>query len=162
MNVGRRFLFAFVYAGRGVARTLAVEINMRVHFTAALTVLLFNAVVRPTIGLVALDVLACTVVIGLELVNSAIEALTDLATQGEWLHGAAVAKDAGAAAVLVAAVSAVVVGVFVGVLSWPWHFWLFRTVHISGAVVTAGAFVLWLWSVGGAFVVRKDKGDHQN
>lgn len=153
-SVGR-FVRGFLYAGRGIARTLATERNMRFHFTAALCVLAFDAAVRPSAALVALDVFACTVVIAAELVNTAVEASTDLATNGQWSRSAEVAKDAAAAAVLVVAAGAVAIALYVAAATWPWRMRLFSPVHLSGVVVTLVALLLWLWCVAGAVLVSR-------
>ncbi|WDL96343.1 diacylglycerol kinase family protein [Alicyclobacillus sp. ALC3] len=154
-SVGR-FARGFLYAGRGVARTLKTERNMRVHFTAGLCVLAFNAAVRPRAGLVALDIFVCAVVIATELVNTAVEAATDLATDGQRVYPAEVAKDAAAGAVLVVAAGAVAIALYVGFATWPWRMRIFSAVHVSGLVITSVAFLLWLWCVVGAFTMSRD------
>lgn len=154
MSALRRFARSFLFAGRGVAKTLADERNMRVHFAAALVVLLFNFTVRPRLGLAVLDVAACAGVIAFELMNAAMEHLTDLASKGAWLAQARAAKDAGAAAVLVMAAGAVAIGVYVAVQSWPWHWRVWSATHMGTVVVSGVALAFWLWCVVGALVVR--------
>lgn len=128
---------------------------MRVHFTAALFVLAYNAVVRPRAALVALDIFACAVVIAAELVNTAVEAATDLATDGQRAYPAEVAKDAAAGAVLVVAAGAVGIALYVGTATWPWRMRVFSVDHFSGLVITLVAFLLWLWCVVGALAMSR-------
>lgn len=155
MSPLRRFLRSFVFAGTGVARTLVTEVNMRVHFAGALMVLLFNVMVRPRLGVVTLDLAACTLVVGAELVNAALESLTDLAAGGTWGTRAGAAKDAGAGAVLSIAAGAVVVGVYAGVTSWPWQWQLFSGVHPVGALLSAVMLLFWVWCVVVGLRLRK-------
>ncbi len=85
---------------------------MRVHVIVALLVLLVAYrlhVARPYLLAI---VLAIALVISLELLNTAIEAVVDLYSPAEHPLAKA-AKDCAAAAVLVAALAAVVVGVLV-------------------------------------------------
>lgn len=93
------------HAVRGFVHAVRDETNLRIHLVAAVTALmvtwLLNAPFAPI-------VLAIALVLALELMNTAIEAAVDLA-ESEAHPLARRAKDASAAAVLVAAVAAVVV-----------------------------------------------------
>ncbi len=100
---------SFAVAGAGVARAWSTQPNLRLEVAIGLL----------TLGLAAwLDapavpiVLACTLVIAMELMNSAIEAVVDLASPS--FHSlAGTAKDLAAAAVLTSAAGAVIVGLIV-------------------------------------------------
>jgi diacylglycerol kinase len=99
--------FSFALAGLGYL--LRTQANFWVHLLAAGLVVLLSAL----LGLTGLELAALVLAIGLvlvaEAVNSALEALVDLASPGQHpLAGAA--KDVGAAAVLLAAVCAALVG----------------------------------------------------
>ena len=109
----RSFLKSFVYAGRGVARSLRSERNMRVHFVVAVYMyayLLAYDFFEVSRTQLAVLFLANAAVFAGELFNTAVEALCDLVEQ-KHNRLCAVAKDAGAGAVLVAAAFAVAVGV---------------------------------------------------
>lgn len=111
---GDRFtlLDAFRCAGAGVVDTLRRERNMKIHACVAVlaVVLCFALPVRPW-GLPC--VLLCIgVVMALECVNTAVEAVVDLASP-EWHSLAKKAKDAAAGAALIAAVMSVAVGLVV-------------------------------------------------
>jgi diacylglycerol kinase len=120
MHSKRRYprpnLFAsFGFAIRGLLHALEAERNMRIHTVAALAVI----VVASNLGLSPLEWVAVlgtiALVIAAELFNTALEAAVDLASPH--LHPlAAVAKNAAAAAVLVAAINAVLVAWLV---LWP-------------------------------------------
>lgn len=103
---------SFNYAFEGVIYALRSERNMRIHFAlaAGVLVLAFAYGVTKT-ELIAL-LIAIAFVLITELVNTAIEAALDLSTPS-FDPAAKAAKDMAAAAVLVAAVTAVVVGYLV-------------------------------------------------
>lgn len=105
----RRWWRSAGFAWAGVRHTYRTQANFRVETWAAALALLLALLLRAPLAPVAL---ACALVLALELVNTALEALTDLASPG--LHPLAkTAKDAAAAAVLVASAGAVVVGLAV-------------------------------------------------
>jgi diacylglycerol kinase (ATP) len=103
---------SFNYAADGIVTVLKTQRNMRIHFALATVVLVLAIVYDVTrLELVAL-VLAISFVLIAEMVNTAIEAATDLASSS--FHPLAkLAKDISAGAVLIAAVNALVVGYLV-------------------------------------------------
>ncbi len=105
----RRTLYSFRHAGRGVAWALSSQANLRVHLVIAALVLVAALLFRfSAIEFVAL-VLCFAIVIAAELFNTALEVLIDYAwPERHPMIGRA--KDVAAAAVLVAAVGAAVVG----------------------------------------------------
>ncbi|MDY0340414.1 MAG: diacylglycerol kinase [Coriobacteriia bacterium] len=108
----RSLLWSFNYAIEGIVYALRTQRNMRLHMTAALLVLggsLFFRISR--LEFIAI-LFAIVFVIVSELMNTAIEAAVDVATQS-FDPIAKVAKDVAAGAVFVAAVNAVVVGYIV-------------------------------------------------
>jgi diacylglycerol kinase (ATP) len=110
---------SFRFAAEGLALALRTQRNLRIHFAAAGAVLLASAALAVS-ALEALLLLTAVVIVPLaELFNTAIEAAVDLATT-RFHPLARTAKDVAAAAVLVASVYAVGVGliVFAGKL-WP-------------------------------------------
>jgi len=85
---------------------------MRIHLLAAALALFASLYLRLERAYVAIVVLCIALVIALELVNTAIEAVVDLMTVAH--HPLAkIAKDASAAAVLVVSMAAVIVGYLV-------------------------------------------------
>lgn len=107
-RIARSFTFAFA----GLAYLARTQSNFWVHLMAALLV----AVLAALLGLRGADLAVLALAIGLVLVlealNTALEALVDLASPE--IHPLArVAKDVAAAAVLLAAATAVAVGLAV-------------------------------------------------
>jgi diacylglycerol kinase (ATP) len=111
---------SFNFAVEGIIHVLRTHRNMRVHFAAAVLVLVLALVVGvERIELVVL-LLSIAFVLVAEMVNTAIEAAIDVATSS-FDPLAKLAKDIAAGAVLIASVNAVVVGylVFAGQISEP-------------------------------------------
>lgn len=105
----RSLLWSFDFAIRGIVYALRTQRNMRVHLLLA--VLVFIAALLLGVGRLELMVLifAVTLVIVCELLNTAIEATVDLATE-MYDPLAAIAKDVAAGAVFVSAANALAVG----------------------------------------------------
>lgn len=104
-----RTLRSFGYAGEGLAFLLRTQPNFRVHLVAMLSVLGTAVGVGATLVELAVLVLAIGLVLLGEALNTAVEALVDLASPA--VHPLAkIAKDVSAAGVLLAAGAAAVVG----------------------------------------------------
>lgn len=138
----RSLLWSFNYAIEGIVYALRTQRNMRIHVAAALLVLggsLFFRISR--LEFIAV-LFAIVFVFVAELVNTAVEAAVDVATQS-FDPAAKVAKDVAAGAVFVAAANAVVVGyvVFLAPISTAGEFLLTR-VRQTPAHVTVIALLL--------------------
>lgn len=109
---------SFGYAIAGITETLRSQRNMQIHALAATIAVVLGLLVElETVEWIAV-VIVMALVLSLELVNTAIEAIVDLASP-EYHRLAKVAKDAAAGAVLVAAMGSVVVA---GLIAWNhWH-----------------------------------------
>ena len=108
----RRRVASFGHAGRGVWSALRSEVHLRIHAVATVLVLglgFYCGISRLEWALVALAIAGVWTA---ELLNTAIEALTDLASP-DFHPLAGKAKDVAAGAVLLAAAGAVVVGALV-------------------------------------------------
>ena len=105
----RSIIWSFNHAIDGIVYALRTQRNMRIHVTVAILVLLASLFFR--VGRVEFLAVLLTIsfVLGTELVNTAVEATVDIATEG-FDPIAKIAKDVAAGAVLISAVSAVVVG----------------------------------------------------
>lgn len=106
---------SFFYAFRGIFSTLKTERNMRIHLTCL--VYMFSILSLTdwfTLSRVdwAMLILASALVVAAELFNTALENAVDLVTT-EFSEFAKKAKDAASGAVLVCAIGAVGVGLFV-------------------------------------------------
>jgi diacylglycerol kinase (ATP) len=138
----RSLLWSFDYAIEGIVYALRTQRNMRLHALAAVVVLV--AALTLHVGgleLVAL-LFAISLVVIAELLNTAIEATVDLATE-TFDPMAKVAKDVAAGAVLIASVNAVAVGyvVFFARLT-PITERFIRTAKTSSASLTLIAVAL--------------------
>jgi diacylglycerol kinase len=107
-----KLLRSFVYAWRGFLVAVREELNLKIHLLAAVVVVVMGFYYRITSNeWVALTILIA-VVICLELINTSIENLTDLVTK-EHHPLAGKVKDIAAAAVLVASIVSVIVGIII-------------------------------------------------
>ncbi len=103
---------SFGYAFAGIGYALRTQRNLRIHLGITLAVVVTGL----SLGLSRWEWTAIVLVVGLvlatEMFNSAVEAVVDLASPG--LHPLAkVAKDAAAGAVVLAAATAVMVGLLI-------------------------------------------------
>jgi diacylglycerol kinase (ATP) len=104
---------SFQYAGRGLRDAFRSQRTMRIHVFLVCAVILIVAWLRLSTVETALLVLCMAAVLAAELMNTAVEAVVDLQV-GENRHAlAGRAKDLSAAAVLVMAAGAAVVGLVV-------------------------------------------------
>jgi len=154
----RSILWSFNYAIDGIVYALRTQRNMRIHVAAATLVLvaaLFFRVSR--LEFLAL-VLTIAFVIGTELVNTAIEATIDVATQS-FDPFAKIAKDVAAGAVFTSSIAAVVVGyvIFFGRLSAVTTTLLVR-VRQTPSHITVVALVLTAFAVLVAKALHREGG----
>lgn len=111
----KKLFVSFVYAFRGIFRTIANERNLRIHITCVVymvSILLFTDWFILSRTDWAVLMLACGSVIGGEIVNTAIENAVNLAGE-EYTEYGKISKDAAAGAVLISAVFAVIVGIII-------------------------------------------------
>jgi diacylglycerol kinase len=110
-NIGR-IARSFIFAFAGLAYLVRTQSNFWVHLMAALLVVVLGTLLGLRGADLAVLALAIGLVLVLEALNTALEALVDLASPE--IHPLAkVAKDVAAAAVLLAAITAVAVGLAV-------------------------------------------------
>lgn len=103
---------SFNNAFAGLAWAIRTQPNFRVHL--ALSAIAILSAVYFRITRIEWTIIVFTIVLGLvaELVNTAIESMTDLITR-EWRQQAKVAKDVSAGMMLTVAVGAVIVALFI-------------------------------------------------
>lgn len=129
---------SFGYAYEGIVYTVATQRNMRFHICAAVATIIAMAVLGLSVKECMWLLLAITLVMAAELMNTALEKAVDLST--DEVHPLAkAAKDAAAGAVLICAGFAVIIGLFV--LYEPVIHWLFHGIR-SGWTVGDGALQL--------------------
>lgn len=107
-----KFLLGFSYAFQGLWYTLRTQRNARVHLAAALLVTIAGLLLRVSALEFALLYIAIAGVFVAEMFNTVFEICVDLA-QPEYHPLAKIAKDVAAGAVLVSAILAVIIGLFV-------------------------------------------------
>ena len=100
---------SFAFAWTGVTQTWRTEQNFRIEVVAGTLALLLGLILQ--VNLVPI-VLCCLVVLSLEIMNSALEAVVNLVSP-EFHPLAKRAKDAAAGAVLLAAVGSTIAGLLV-------------------------------------------------
>lgn len=107
-----RLLKSFQFAFRGIAVAFKEQLNLKIHAVATLLVfgLGFYFKITTTEWLVLL--LTSSLVIGLELINTAIEYMVDLVSP-EQNPLAGKIKDVASGAVLVGAIGALVIGILI-------------------------------------------------
>jgi diacylglycerol kinase (ATP) len=113
----RRWWRSAGFAWAGIQQAYRSQANFRIEVWAGAAALMVATLLRAPLAPVAL---ACALVLALELVNTAVEAVVDLASP-ELHRLARVAKDAAAGAVLVASAGALLVGLVTLVPPlWRW------------------------------------------
>jgi diacylglycerol kinase len=105
----RKFAESLSNALRGLRFSYRSQRNMTLHTAAAAAAVILGLLLRISFSEMALIILLIASVIVLELLNTAIEEIVNMLTLSRKMR-AMVAKDVSAAAVLVAAISAVVIG----------------------------------------------------
>lgn len=98
---------SFYYAGQGLRYAVVSQRNFRIHLVIGTIALIWAAGVHLPLPQTAIIVLTMGLVLALELVNTALEAVVDLAVGQTYHELARIAKDCAAAAVLVTALAAV-------------------------------------------------------
>lgn len=121
----RAFLMGFVYAGRGIAKAVREEKNMRFHLCAAVYVLVFSLFYSLSRLEYCMVFIVIFLVFATELANTAVEHIVDKLCP-EQNRTAGLAKDVAAGAVLMVCIGAAVCGfllfwdlrVFAGIFAW--------------------------------------------
>lgn len=115
MDYYKKLFKSFVYAFKGVIKTIKTERNMRIHLTCLtymFSILGFTDWFKLTRTDWAILVIASGTVLAGEVINTAIENAVNLASE-QYSKYAEAAKDAAAGAVLVSAIFAVITGIII-------------------------------------------------
>ncbi len=102
---------SFRYAAQGIFYSFASQRNFRIHLFIGLLVFGLGVWLKLDFSQLAVLVLTVTAVLVLELLNTAIEAVVDLAIGRRFHPLARIAKDCSAAAVLVASISSLLIAI---------------------------------------------------
>ncbi len=103
------FYGGFPYAFAGIAACIRREQNMKVHCVMTVLVAAAGVILKISPAEWCICLMLCGLIMSLELVNTAVEAVVDLVTE-EKKPLAKLAKDTAAGAVLAAAIMAAAVG----------------------------------------------------
>lgn len=112
-QLNRSLLESMRHAGAGLKRVFLDERNFRVQLFCTLAVIIVGIVLQVDRGEWLILVLMCILVLILEMVNTAIEAIVDMTVGKQFHECAQKAKDVAAGAVVVAAIAALVNGVVI-------------------------------------------------
>jgi diacylglycerol kinase (ATP) len=108
-NVAGDLPASFRYAAQGLSYAFRSQRNFRIHVFTGTVVFGLGLVLQLPVGQLAVLVLTVAAVLVLELINTATEAVVDLAIGRRFHPLARIAKDCAAAAVLVAAISSLAI-----------------------------------------------------
>ncbi len=108
----KKFLRGFGYAFKGLAHAAKTQLNFRVHLVLAVIAVLLGFVLHISTAEWLWITLCIGMVLLTELINTAIELLVDLVSP-EYNEKAGRIKDMCAAAVLITAITALVIGLVI-------------------------------------------------
>jgi diacylglycerol kinase len=108
----KKFLLGFKFAFEGIWYVIRTQLNMRVHIGLGSVLIIVGLIFGVSLLEWAILFGMMGLVFALEIVNTAIENAIDLVTK-EYHPKAKIAKDAAAGAVLIAAIFAVCVALFI-------------------------------------------------
>ncbi len=115
-QIATNLLLSFKYAWQGVTYAFRTQRNFRIHLIMGAIALCLSLYFR--LSAIACSIISLTIalVLVLELLNTALEAVVDLTVGREFHQLAKIAKDCAAGAVLIAAIAALIIA---GVLLLP-------------------------------------------
>ena len=102
---------SFLYAAKGLKYAFSTQRNFRVHVVFTLVALALGFLLELNKSDLAIMILTATSVLLVELLNTAIESVVDLAIGKRFHPLAQIAKDCSAGAVLVASMSSLLIAV---------------------------------------------------
>ena len=103
---------SFGYAFEGIFTCIRRERNMKIHCAAAVLVVIAGVILKISLLEWCICLTLFGLIMALELVNTAVEAVVDLVTE-ERKPLAKIAKDTAAGAVLIAAIMAAIAGIII-------------------------------------------------
>ncbi len=109
---GKKLFKSFDFAFQGVKHAIQSDQNFLVHFSIAILVLVLGLYFNVSRFEMALLLLAILLVIATEMINTAIEKMVDLITREHRLE-AKIAKDVSSGMVLITAIGAFLLGLFI-------------------------------------------------
>ena len=108
----KHYHLSFNNAFRGISWAITNQKNFKVHLSVSFLVLLFAYLLQISRLEMLLLIICIAFGLGAEMINTAIEAMTDLITV-EWKKEAKIAKDISAGMVLVIAIGTIIIGLYI-------------------------------------------------
>ena len=108
----QKLIRSFGYAFKGIGYAAATQLNFRVHLVATLTAVCMGYALHISVNEWQWIMLCITLVLVTELLNTAIETLTDLVSPG-YHEKAGRVKDVAAGAVVITALFALLTGLII-------------------------------------------------
>ena len=102
---------SFLYAAKGLKYAFSTQRNFRIHVVFTLVALALGLLLELNKSDLAIMTLTATIVLLVELLNTAIESVVDLAIGKRFHPLAQIAKDCSAGAVLVASISSLLIAI---------------------------------------------------
>lgn len=112
MKNKKNIINSFKYAFEGIFSGLKTERNLKIHFSIMILVIILGIMLKISKVEWMICIILFGLVISLELVNTAIENTVDLITE-EKNPKAKISKDVAAGAVLVSAISSLIIGLII-------------------------------------------------
>ncbi len=108
----KKFLKSFIYAFNGITYAIKTQLSFQIECTATIAVILLGYYLKLNKNEWLWVALAISVVLILELLNTAIEVLVDLVSPEQNPKAGAI-KDLASGAVLIAALFSIAIGLFI-------------------------------------------------
>ncbi len=108
-QIAPNLFVSFQYAWAGVAYAFITQRNFRIHVSISVLALGLSWFLHTTTTQMAVITITCALVMVLELLNTALEAVVDLTVGQSYHELARIAKDCAAGAVLMSAITALLV-----------------------------------------------------
>ena len=107
----KNFIEAWKNAFSGIAHGFKTQRNLKIQLVAGIVVIILGIILKISNAEWAILMLSVFLVLGTEMMNTAVEAVVDLCTE-EYHEKAKIAKDVAAGAVVLTALNAVIVSYF--------------------------------------------------
>ena len=107
----KNFIEAWINAFSGIAHGFKTQRNLKIQLVAGIAVIILGIILKISNAEWAILMLSVFLVLGTEMMNTAVEAAVDLCTE-EYHEKAKIAKDVAAGAVVLTALNAVIVSYF--------------------------------------------------
>ncbi|MCL2632294.1 MAG: rRNA maturation RNase YbeY [Coriobacteriia bacterium] len=109
---GRSLLYSFKWAIQGIATTIKIERNMKIHLVVAAFAIVVSFLLGINPNQWAIIIICIALVLAAEMLNTALEHVVDLISP-DYHPAAKIAKDAAAGVVLIFAICSVVAGLII-------------------------------------------------